>query len=51
MLITGLKHEASGAAVSEVSVAEVDVDDARRVSVARTQTRERARETSMEGQP
>ena len=29
----------SGAAVSDVSVAEVDVDDTRRVSVARTQTR------------
>lgn len=39
---------ASGEAVSEVSVAEVDVDNARRVSVKRTPTRERGRETSME---
>ena len=37
--MTGLKHEPSGVAASDVSVAEVDVDDTTRVSVARTQTR------------
>ena len=44
LLMTGLKHEPSGVAVSDVSVAEVDVGDTRKASVARTQ---RDRQVSM----
>ena len=39
LLIIGLKHEASGEAVREVSVAVVGGDDTRIVSVEATQTR------------